>query len=77
MKTNRSANSATHKELARNTQNCEFGSDVDKHYVKPILVFYGDVRDVTLGGSGSSLESGPFGPDGCKLSGQKNRNCLP
>ena len=46
-------------------------------YIKPVLEVFGDVRDVTLGGSGAALESGPYGPDGCKLSGQANRNCLP
>ena len=77
MITKQSANGADHKELAGKTQNCEPRSEVHKHYVKPILVFYGDVRDVTLGGSGLVFETGPFGPDGCKLSGQTNRSCLP
>ena len=46
-------------------------------YCKPVLICYGDVRDVTLGGSALIFESGPFGPDGCKLSGQRSRSCLP
>ena len=46
-------------------------------YDTPTLVLYGDVRDLTLGGSGAILETGPFGPDGCKLNGQDDRSCLP
>ena len=46
-------------------------------YCKPVLICYGDVRDVTLGGSTLIFETGPYGPDGCKLSGQRSRSCLP
>ena len=48
----------------------------ERGYCKPVLIFYGDVRDITLGGSGTIFESGPYGPDGCKLNGQTNRDCL-
>lgn len=45
-------------------------------YCKPVLICYGDVRDITLGGTGTMFESGPFGPDGCRMNGQNNRDCL-
>lgn len=50
-----------------------------REYSKPELIYYGDVRDITLGGSGDTFESGAmgqFGGDGCRLNGQPNRSCL-
>ena len=46
-------------------------------YCKPTLICYGDVRDVTLGGSSAVFETGPFDADGCKISGQASRGCMP
>ena len=44
-------------------------------YCKPVLISYGDVRDVTLGGSALFFESGVL--TGCRPSGQPTRSCLP
>ena len=58
-------------------KNLKMDEAMSPAYLKPVLVCYGDVRDVTLGGSSVIPETGPFGPDGCKSSGQALRGCLP
>ena len=44
-------------------------------YCKPVLICYGDVRDVTLGGSALFPETGVL--TGCRPNGQPTRSCLP